>query len=176
MKLSFVLKNVGYAAPVRIELQAKKTLDGDILIFDHIDVDIVVRPKKGTLMAFPKSSKMTEDAYVSEDRLFDFMVRRGIIDMESVQGGNVFGSLEGVILPSDKLDSIQATLYAISKFLDEERSYFDAVTGQQDKIDMMYTEPDGAHSTELGEIPQAQRKGSMTTPRPYRTAWFGHYI
>ena len=38
--------------PVTIELQITKTLDGNIVISDHPDVDIVVNPKENNIVAF----------------------------------------------------------------------------------------------------------------------------
>ena len=39
---------------VTIELNARKTLDGDIMIFDHEDMDIVVMPSKKKVITIPK--------------------------------------------------------------------------------------------------------------------------
>ena len=38
---------------LKFKLDARKTLDGNIIIFDHGDVDIVNMPEKSKVIAFP---------------------------------------------------------------------------------------------------------------------------
>ena len=39
---------------VTLELNARKTLDGDLIVRDHPDIDVVIMPKKMKIIAFPK--------------------------------------------------------------------------------------------------------------------------
>ena len=41
---------------VRLEIDARKSINGDIMIFDHGDVDIVLSPANNKVIAFPKDS------------------------------------------------------------------------------------------------------------------------
>ena len=41
-------------------LKAKKTLDGNIIIFDHKDIDIVVKPEKNKVVTFKKDEVNSE--------------------------------------------------------------------------------------------------------------------
>ena len=57
---------------VTIELNARKTLDGDIMIFDHEDIDIVVMSKQKKILSFAKDA-MTDKVYDAQDRLYKFL-------------------------------------------------------------------------------------------------------
>ena len=55
-----------------ISLNARKSLDGNILIFDHDIMDIVIMPEKKKIITFPKNT-MGDHVYNAQDRLFDFL-------------------------------------------------------------------------------------------------------
>ena len=75
-----------------VELDMRRSLDGNLMIFDHEDIDIVLVPATNKVIAFPKSQAV-EDAYGTQARFFDFLADRGIVNRDSVQGGNIFSSL-----------------------------------------------------------------------------------
>ena len=70
-------------------------------------------------------------------------------------------SMEAVIAESEEVNSIDATLYSISKFMTEEREIFEYETEvmRREEEDLTYPSPE--ESTELGEVPQDPRKGSI---------------
>ena len=105
------------------ELNARKTLEGDIVIRDHPDIDVVVMPEKMKIIAFPKDS-LTEETYQTQDKLFDFLTGRGVINRDSVQGGNVFGSMEAKIPVTEEKNSSKFVLLGVAKWLETERPYF----------------------------------------------------
>ena len=53
---------------MEFELNARRTMDGDVMVFDHADVDIIIMPNKNKILAVPKDL-MTEVVYGAEDRL-----------------------------------------------------------------------------------------------------------
>ena len=55
-----------------ISLEARKTLDDNIIIFDHKDIDIVLMPAKNKIVAFPKEI-LSEYVYLTQDRLFKYL-------------------------------------------------------------------------------------------------------
>lgn len=163
--------------PITIELQARRTLDGNILIFDHIDMDMAIMPDKRKVLTYPKE-EMSDDVYISQSRLFEFLVRSGVVAVDSIRGSNIYGSLEGRIVSpkNEDIEPINATLFSIHQFLKEEASYFEAVKTQKETMLQWYTDPDADESTELGKIPHAKRKGSMNSVRPYMKNFYGHWI
>ena len=100
------------------KLNARRTLDGDIIVRDHPDVDIVVMVAKKKIVAFPKEN-LTNEVYQTQDKLFDFLSRKGVVSPESVQGGNLHGSVEAKILESDDLNVISVALVNVANFIDE---------------------------------------------------------
>ena len=153
---------IGSKIQETISLNARKSLDGNIMIFDHEDVDIVLMPNENKIISFAKDM-FSERVYEAQDRLFKYLKNKGVVALESVQGGNVYGSMEAIILESinEDIDSVQATLYSVSKFIDEERPYFRRV-GDLEEEEMDYLlDPDTEHSTELGEIPHSEKQGSL---------------
>ena len=143
-----------------VELNARKGLDGSLLIMDHTKIDIAVMPEKMKVVTFPKTTS-TEDVYEYQNRLFEFLADQGIVDRQSVQGGNIFRSLEGVVFSNDQVNSIQAAVYVISEVLTIEAQYEQVATNYEKELEDMYTHPDDRNSTEYGEVPQYAEKGSM---------------
>ena len=147
---------------IRLELKIRKSLNGDLMIFDHADIDIVLSSKTNKVTAFPKET-MTDMVYGAQNRLFAFLRKKGIIIAESIQAGAFYGALEGSIEESydDKINSTKMTLLNISKFIEDERPYFENfeahVAGAEDHL----LEPDKADSTELGEVPEKGKQGSI---------------
>ena len=101
---------------VEVDLNVKKSLDGNIMIFDHQDIDIVIVAESNKVVTFPKN-EYSKHVYPSQDKLFNYLRRDGVIQYDSIKGGNIFMSMEAQIAESEEVNSIDATLYSISKFL-----------------------------------------------------------
>lgn len=146
----------------RVKLKARRTLDGNIMILDHEDIDVVFVPERSKCVTFPKES-MSDKVYAAQDRMFQFFVRKGIIDRSTIRGGNVFGSIEADILESKTpgIDQTQAFLFTIHEYLTDERPYFKSSTEYDDERLDSLLRPSDEDSTELGHVDQSDRKGSM---------------
>ena len=143
-----------------VELNARRALDGSLLIMDHNKIDIAVMPEEMKIVTFPKSVS-TEDVYEYQNRLLELLADKGIIDRSSIQGGSIFRSLEANVYESEQINSLQAAVYVISEFIQRE-DHTDRVADQYEKeLEAMYTHPDDRDSTEFGEVPQYAEKGSM---------------
>ena len=150
------------APSVTLELDVRKSMSGDLMIFDHGDIDIVLSASKNKVTAFPKEV-ISDLVYGAQNRLFAFLKKKGLIIPESIQGGAFYGSFEAIMETpySDKLNTSKMTLINISKFIDEERPYFEATEAIIAMDDDELLHPDKEDSTELGEVPQAVEKGSI---------------
>tara|TARA_B100000073_G_scaffold346794_1_gene359134 strand:+ start:9396 stop:9944 length:549 start_codon:yes stop_codon:yes gene_type:complete len=161
--------NVNIKLDPRIELKARRTLSGDIMILDHEDMDIVLMLEKKKCVTFPKS-EFSDKSYVAQDRMMSFLAKKGLIDRGSVVGGNVFGSLEAKMLESkvEGIDQTQALLFSIEEYITGEKKFFRQSKDYDDaRLDAMLR-PAPDDSTELGDVPQAAEKGSMSARvRPY---------
>lgn len=161
--------NVDIKMDPRVNLKARRTLDGNILILDHEDIDIVLIKEKSKCVTFPKDT-MSDRVYAAQDRMFRFLSKKGVVNNSSIRGGNVFGSLEAEILQSKipGIDSDQAFLYSIHEYITNEKPYFRAADQfDDDRLDSLLR-PSPDDSTELGDVPQSSNKGSMNSRvRPY---------
>jgi hypothetical protein len=162
---------------VNLELQARKTLDGNIMIFDHQQMDIVLMPKTNKIVTFAKDD-FSETVYAAQNRLFEFLKRKGVVDFQSIQGGSVYGSLEGSIpKPIDEnINSIDYAIYGVYKFLKEEKPYYNYLDQYEELLDDYFTEPTQEDSTELGEVPQANEKGSARPGYNYEPYWMSYML
>ena len=144
-----------------IKLNARRTLDGNVIIFDHRDIDIVLMPEKRKIVAFAKQV-FGDEVYTAQDRLFAFLRKKGVIEFDSIQGGNIYSSMEAKIAESKDYNSTQVALFTINKFMEKERPYFEfekafdaeeerrlAEPGPEDSTEY---DPERYHSTDKGSI------------------------
>ena len=152
-----------------IKLKARRSLDGKVMIFDHEDIDIVLSTENKKCIAFPKQ-QMNDKAYHAQDRMFEYLAKRGVVDRSSIRGGNIHGSLEAALLESKVpgVDNIQACLFAINEYLSDEKPFFRRASElDDDRLDHLLRPP-AKDSTELGDVPQSDKKGSHGFTRgPY---------
>lgn len=152
-----------------IKLKARRTLDGNIIIFDHEDIDIHISEANKKCITFPKD-QMSDKVYDSQDRIFKFLASKGIIEHSSVRGGNVYGAMEASILESKipGVDALQACLYVISEYINKEKPFFKSASEfDEERLDYLL-KPSDEDSTELGDVPQEPKKGSLHPGiRPY---------
>ena len=162
---------------IKIELKARKTLDGNILIFDHQEIDIVIMPEKNKVVTFAKND-FSEMIYEVQNRFFNFMKRKGIVTYDSIRGGNVYGSLEGIIAEAkdEHINALDYTIYNIYKFLKEEKPHYDYMEEYEEMLDDYYTEPTEQDSTELGEVPQSSEKGSIRPGYNSSPYWMSYML
>jgi hypothetical protein len=151
-----------HQATVTLELDMRKSLNGDLMIFDHGDIDIILSTKKNKVIVFPKDT-LNDLTYGAQNRLFSHLRKKGLVIPESIQGGAFYGSIEGTLetASNDKLNTAKMTLINISTFIDEERPYFESKEAIIAMDDDALIHPDKEDSTELGEVPQKTEKGSI---------------
>lgn len=162
-----VIIKVGHKAnakKVRLELDLRKSLNGDLMIFDHGDIDIVLSPTKNKVVVFPKET-MTDLVYGAQNRLFAHLRKRGIVVAESIQAGAFYGAIEGILEEStlEEASAAKLALINIANFIEEERPYFEQTEAIISMSDDELLQPDKADSTELGEVPQKTEQGSIRT-------------
>ena len=157
-----------------VDLVARKTLDGNIMIMDHDLIDIVVMPKESKIITFVKSNQ-NDLAYKTQDRLFKFLQNKGFILPETIKSGNVHGSIEGLFpLGSDYANPLNLSLLLISEFVENEQRFLNVKDFIEDLERENLLEPGSEDSTELGEIPQIERKGTLGVIDYYPSYYYGH--
>ena len=66
-----------------ISLNMRQALNGDYMIFDHNEIDIVVMTEKKKVVAFAKDV-MSNVVYGAESRLMEHLRKVGIIEFDSI--------------------------------------------------------------------------------------------
>lgn len=153
-----------------IKLNISKTVNGDYYIKDHSDIDIVIMVEKNKVLALSKDL-MSEMVYGAQDRLFGYLTEKGLVDPSTVQGGSVYGSMEGMLLQSDELNVPNMTILNISEWIDSERPYFEFVEKFEEMEVEHFVDPDEKESTELGEVPHEETKGTLRPGYTYGPYW-----
>ena len=148
---------------VRLEIDLRWAINGDLMIFDHGDIDIVLSPSKNKVIVFPKDT-MSDLVYGAQNRLMSHLIKRGILTPESVQAGSFYGALEGTIQEAvdPNISAPKLALINISQFIEEERPYFENMEAIVSMEDDELIHPDKEDSTELGEVPQSSNQGSIS--------------
>jgi len=159
---------------LEFDLKFRAALNGDLMILDHKDIDIVIQPKNNKVVTFAKEI-MSDAVYGAESRLLEFLRSHGIIEFDSIQGGNVYGSLEGTIMESTSHDSIKSTIVNISEWMKSEQPYIQGTTAYEEMEDDALLDPENADSTELGEVPQSEKKGSIEQDSIFAPYLYGRY-
>ena len=159
--------NNPYLHEIKFKLNIREAHNGDLMIFDHPDIDIVVMVEKRKVVTFAKDLA-TDVVYGTSSRLMERLRQKGVIAYETIQGRNVYGSLEGQLLemknPDMKENFFPLILNQISEWVESERPYFETVDEYEQMYDDSLTHPDAEDSTPLGKVPQEAEKGSI---RPY---------
>ena len=155
------------------ELTARETLNGDLMIYDHKDIDIVLMQEKKKIIAFAKDM-LTDNVYGAESRLFEYLRKHGIIAYDSIQGGNIYGSMEASILESK--DSLSSALIQIAEWFKSEKPMMDFLDSHDEDMDDALLNPDDEHATELGEVPHEEEKGSILQKNLFAPYLYGRYM
>ena len=155
----------------KIKLKARKTLDGNIMISDHPDIDIVIMPNKMKIITFARDH-FDDMVYEAQNRLFKFLFKKGVIIADSVSGGNVYCSMEAKIQkPESAIPIDDIMLLIVGKFIESERPSFKYQEALEDERTEELTDPDDEESTELGKVPVASEKGSIPIHQVRRYAY-----
>lgn len=145
----------------KVDLEIRKSVDGNLMIFDHEDIDIVLLNEKNKVLTYAKEI-MDDKVYNSQDRLMKYLTKKGIIDPSTIRAGNIYSSIEAKLLtPKNDMNHIDFALLNIGRWMEEERPYFMYMKAVEKQEVEQLTNPDDEDSTELGEIPHAKRKGVL---------------
>ena len=159
------------------KLNVRRALNGDLMIFDHKDIDIMILTEKKKIVAFAKDM-MSDVVYGAENRLFTHLRRHGVIAYDSIQGGNVYGSMEGLMLEmkGDKQpETVDYVLYQINEWMNTERPYFESNDSYDSMMDDRLLNPEDEFSTELGEVPHEEEKGGILQRGMFSPYYYGRY-
>ncbi len=143
-----------------LDLIVRKTADGNIMIMDHTDIDVIVMPTENKVLTIAKDI-LTDDVYDSQNRLFKYLSKKGLIDLSSIRSGNIYGSLEAAYMAEtfNGADPAETIVFGVGKFMEEEKPYFMYDEKLEDDETDRLTSPEDA--TSLGEVPHGTQKGVL---------------
>jgi len=145
-------------------LDMKKSLGGHFMIFNHKDMNVVVKVKERKIVAYSKSN-FSDIVYNTQNRFFNYLVEHGVVEPETIRGSNVFGSLLAEYPENKEIRNLsEVVLYNIALFMIEELDYMENMKKLEMEREEELLDPSDRDSTELGEVPQETTKGSM---QPY---------
>ena len=146
----------------KIKLSIGKTLEGNMIITDHQNMNVIVMPEKGKILAIPKG-EFSNDVYTDQDQMFQHLLINGVILPDSIIGGNIYGSMEAKF-PIEKKgeeEPIDVVLLNLYNFISRDKKEFNIRKRFIDDLEKELLNPDEENSTDLGEIPQEKFKGSI---------------
>ena len=152
---------------LKVKLNIRKTLDNNIVIYDHPLIDVVIIPSKNKIFTVPKDN-IISDTYPAQNRYFKFLDRKGVLIKGTVRSGAIINSLEAFYPPNDKIDVMQVIILLTKRFLEKEMEFIDISKNYEENVEDMYVNPEEEDTTELGEVPQKPRKGHVNI---YQTAY-----
>ena len=147
---------------IKKEVNLRKTLSGDFILREHPEIDIFVIPTKQKVLVLPKDEQ-TDSIYSLQERLFQYLIKKGVVLPETIISGNIYGSLQGgysAQAPSGE-DPLQVVIYSIANFIEDEMPKYNFEKSYEDNMEKSLLEPSIDDSTELGEVPQEPFKGSI---------------
>ena len=157
---------------IEAKLKLRSSINGDLMIMDHKDIDIVIKQGDKKIIAFAKET-LSDLVYGAESRLLEYLRQNGLLEIDSIQGGNIYGSLEGKLQEGPKV--VEITLMKIAEWMESEEPMISGRTGYDHMEDEHLLSPDGEYSTELGEVPQEADKGSINQGNLFAPYLYGRY-
>ena len=161
----------------KIKLEVRKTLDGKIMILDHLHIDILLDTGTNQITVFPKDV-MTDEIYGYQNQYLEFLVKEGVVTPESIQGGNVFGSLQASYpeAADENVNPTQVVMLSTKKFMDEQVPEMESADFIENNIEDNLVDPPEDETTPLGKVPQEPQKGTITPARIRKyLSGYGYY-
>ncbi len=146
------------------KLNMRKSLDGNLLIFPHQDIDVIISQKDSKILAIGTNEKYDDRIYDSQNRMFKMLAKKGIIDPASVRMGNVYGVLEGIIVTPENsnINRYDVALHEITQWIEQEApSFVEREFRKKERVEDL-TDPEDEDSTELGHVKHKNTQGSGT--------------
>ena len=168
MPLVIKIKSLEGEDVEKILLNARKTIDGNIIISDHPDMQILVLTKLSKIVALPKE-ELDDEVYDGQKRLFKHLALRGVIQYDTVVAGNLFMSMEAKVPEALEGDKIQYLLYVVAQFIEHELPYYRDQKEYEKEMEKQLLAPEPDEFTELDPKKYHREKKGTLRPqmRPY---------
>jgi hypothetical protein len=152
-----------------VSLKISKTLGGNLLINDHKHMDIIVVPKENKVVTIPKPYAEVDTFPMQKDFMYA-LFKGGVIEGFGPKGGPSFGMLEVNYPQESDVDSLQAVLYQVEKYIKETMDDGAVSDAYDENIEDRFVDPTDEESTESGEVPPYE-----DTPEGSRSPSYSYY-
>lgn len=161
---------------VEMKLVARQTMDGNIIVSDHTEIDVMIQPNDKRIVAFPKEI-IDDSVYSTQDRLFSFLADHGVIKRDTVEAGDVYGSIQAEYPEAaNGANTTQLVLLNVGKWIEEERPWMETEQYFEEEGEERLTEPSDEDSTDLGDVPHESEKGTIAPNKIRRVlSGYGYY-
>ncbi len=151
-----------------IKLDARKTLDNNIIVYDHKFFNVVFVPFKNKIITMPKQH-VNRDTYNMQNDYLTFLQEKGAVQNGTIKGGGVFRSLEAFYPVNKELDVLQVLLLLTSDYMKNHGGDFAKMDDYIEDVEEMYVDPPDDETTPYGKVPQKAEKGTLPSPygKPY---------
>jgi len=156
-----------------VSLKISKTLNGNLLINDHKHMDIVVVPKENKVVTIPKPYAEIDTFAIQKDFMYS-LFKGGVTEGFGPTGGPSFGMLEVNYPQETDVDSLQAVLYQVEKYIKETRDDELIYDTYDDNIEDRFVDPSDAESTESGEVPPYEETAQGSASPTYSYYGYGY--
>jgi len=143
-------------AQASLNLKARRTLDGSVLITDHPLIDILIQPSNQKIVSFAKKN-FGDEIYNAQSRLFDYLQSKGVVLYDTIQGGNVYGTIQAKYPEAKDQSALEAVLLSVGKWVNEEKAAELEMKSYEQEVEDLFLNPPEEDSTELGETPPIKR-------------------
>jgi hypothetical protein len=99
------------------------------------------------------------------------------VSYDSIQGGNIYGSMEAKMLEAEKKikQPLVLATHIVNEWIKSEKPMMDFMEAHDDLMDDAMLDPDDEHATELGEVPHEEEKGSILQKNLFAPYLYGRY-
>jgi len=151
-----------------VKLNARKTLDNNVIVYDHPFFTVTFIPFKNKILTLPKPN-VNRDTYSMQNDYLTFLQNKGAIQVGTIRGGGVFRSLEGFYPVNKDLDVLQVLLLLTKEYMTKHGGDFSRMEEYFDEVEDMYVDPPDDETTPYGKVPQEAEKGALPSPygKPY---------
>ena len=143
-----------------VKLNARKTLDNNVIVYDNRFFNVVLIPFKNKIITMPKQN-VNRDTYPMQNDFLTFLQDKGALVFGSIRSGSTFRSLEAFYAVNDDVDVLQVILLLTKSYIKLHGHDYTTLDDYLEDVEDMYVEPPADETTPYGKVPQKPTKGSL---------------
>jgi len=143
-----------------VKLNARKTLDNNIIIYDNRFFNVILIPFKNKIVTMPKQN-VNRDTYPMQNDYLSFLQDKGALVFGSIRSGSTFRSLEAFYAVNEDVDVLQVVMLLTKSYIDQHGHDYTTLDDYLEDVEDMYVDPPADETTPYGKVPQETEKGAI---------------